>query len=449
MPYYILKLIENIFYRVFYRIQIRNLHYLNSPKPTIISPNHSNAFIDPTILGMLPRKKVRFFARGDVFKGRFMRWLLEGLNISPMFRMQEGGFNEVRKNDKTFEECKRLLSEDKNIMLFPEAVCVQERRIRRLRKGLSRIAFMTEEAFDFKKDLLVVPVGLNYSDPSRMGSSVFIDIGKPFSLKEFGLRYKEDKVKAINEFTTFLQQRMEELVVVIENPAHDELVKAIEQVYLRQWMKEEKIKKNDLAGQTAISKKIAGMVNSCDKKDPALLAELKSRILPYTASLHRLRLRDHLLAKDAIHGMNMWTFFRDFLVIWFGMPLYCLGVFMNYPPYFLAKRVADKKVKQVEFYASVHANLAWILWFPWYGIQLLAVALIFRSWALLGAYALAVPLLLAFVISYYPGMKKIFGRWRLLRYVRKKRAEVEKLLYQREEIISMLDELKSGYAANP
>ena len=443
MLYYILKVIVNIFYRVFYKIQVRNIHYVNSEKATVLSVNHSNAFIDPTILGMLTKKKVRFFARGDVFRKKMVRRALESLNISPMFRMQEGGFSEVRKNDKTFEECKKLLSENKNVMLFPEAICVQERRIRKLKKGLTRIVFMTEEEFDFKKDVMIAPVGLNYSNPSKIRSKVFIDFGKPFSLKDFELKYKQDKVKTINEFTAFLQKKMEELVVVIDNPENDQLVGEIEKIYMYEWLKDEECKNADLCAETEVSKKIAGMVNYFDKNSPERISSIKQKIIPYTAKLNSLRLRDHLFRKESIEGMSGWTFFFDFLLIWFGMPCFFIGMLMNYPPYFFAKKFADKKVKNIEFYSSVHANLAWILWFPWYGLQLLAIALLFRSWLLLAIYSVLVPVLFIYIIHYYPVMKKIFGRWRLLRLVRKNKNEIEKLMITREEIISELDEMKN------
>jgi len=442
MLYYILKIIVNIFYRVFYKIQVRNIHYVNSEKPTVVCPNHVNAFIDPTIIGMLTKKKVRFFARGDVFKKKIVKRALESLNISPMFRMQEGGFSEVRKNDKTFEECKKLLLENKNVMLFPEAICVQERRIRKLKKGLSRIVFMAEEEFDFKKDVMIVPVGLNYSNPSKIRSKIFIDFGKPISLKEFELKFKQDKVKTINEFTGFLQQKMEEMVVVIENPENDELVTEIEKIYIYKWLKDQGDTKADLCAENEISKKIAGMINYFDKRNPDRISSVKERIIPYSQKLNSLKLRDHLFRKESIEAMSGWTFFFDFLLIWFGLPGFFIGMMMNYPPYFFAKKFADKKVKNIEFYASVHANLAWILWLPWYAIQLLAIALIFRSWLLLGIYSALVPILFIYIIHYYPVMKKIFGKWRLLRLVRKNKSEIEKLMITREEIFSELDEMK-------
>jgi hypothetical protein len=86
--------------------------------------------------------------------------------------------------------------------------------------------------------------------------------------------------------------------------------------------------------------------------------------------------------------------------------------------------------------------MAMFLWVFYYLIQLLIVALLLRNWALLGFYVVLVPLLGIFVLNYYPIIKKILGRWRLLRLVRKDRTTVETLMQERGEIIEQLDAMK-------
>src|SRR3989344_7060883 len=93
---------------VYYRIDLKGLENIPVNKPFILAPNHSNGFVDPVILPVYLRPKVRFFARGDVFKGKVAKWILNQMNASPMYRMQEG-FSEIKKNDKSFEECRTLL----------------------------------------------------------------------------------------------------------------------------------------------------------------------------------------------------------------------------------------------------------------------------------------------------------------------------------------------------
>ncbi|MES2138174.1 MAG: 1-acyl-sn-glycerol-3-phosphate acyltransferase [Bacteroidota bacterium] len=444
MLYQILKPLTNIFYRVYYTIETKGLEKTPYDKPVILAPNHINGFVDPVSIGMISRQKVRFFARGDVFKGRLAKWALDKMNISPMYRLQEG-YSELKKNDKTFEECRKLLSDNKTILLFPEAICIQEKRLQPLKKGLARILFQTEELFDFKKEVLVVPIGLNYSDAKKFRSKLFINFGEPVSIKKYEELYKLDKVKAINEFTKTLELEMTKLIIVIKNKENDELVVGITELYLPYWMKDEQYDLKNIEKQYCVRKNIAEMVNYFDSENLILIESLKKTISPYLKNLQKLNLRDHLLRPESINKMNIGNFLLDFLVIWFGMPIYLIGLAMNFPPYYISRDFADKKVKNVEFYASIHLNMSMLLWVLYYGIQLLIVALVFRSWAFLGIYALLVPLTGLYVLKFYPAMKKIFGRWRLMRLVRKERKTIEDLINERTPIISEIEFAKKEY----
>jgi glycerol-3-phosphate O-acyltransferase/dihydroxyacetone phosphate acyltransferase len=444
--YWIIKPLSFIFLRIFYKLSYRGVEKVPYGKPIILAPNHTNAFVDPVAVGILLRQKVRFFARGDVFKGRIAKWALESMNVSPMYRIQEG-YAELKKNDKTFEECRRLLDANKTLLLFPEAICVQERRLRPLKKGLARIIFQTEESFDFKKDVLVVPIGLNFSEGKRFRSKLFIDFGDPLSIKEYEERYKQDKVRAINEFTKTFEQKLAEHMLIIKDPKNDALVAGVEEIYLQQWVKSRTGDIKNLEQQYEASREIADMVNKLDEKNPEVTTLLKEKITSYIEKLKSNKLRDHLLHPDNINKMNGRTFLLDYIVIYFGMPLYAFSLLFNYPPFYIARKFSNKKIKNAEFYASVYANMAMILWVMLYITGLLIVGLAFHNWLWLGIYTVLIPLSGRYALRFYPKMKKIVGRWRLLRMVRKERDTVTELVNERAEIISHLESAKEIYNA--
>lgn len=444
MLYNIIKVLAAIFYRIYYRIAIVGKQHIPYNRPLVIAPNHTNAFVDPTAFGMNIRNKVRFFARGDVFKGHLAKWALNQLNISPMYRMQDG-YGELKKNDKAFEECRNLLSDNKTIMIYPEAICIQEMRLQPLKKGLTRIVFQTEEFFDFKKNVLVVPVGMNYSKAAKFGSRLFIAIGNPISIKNYEETYKQDRVRAINEFTKYLEREMTKLIITVDNKENDKLVEGLLDISLYDWMQEKGTDTNDVESQYHASKEIVEMINFIDKEKPALLETLKSEVKIYTKQLHKLNLRDHLLRPEAINKMNFGQFFIEFLIIWLGMPFYAIGWLTNALPYIAARNFADEKVKKVEFYASFYLNMSMLLWVGYYGIQLLIVAFVYRNWYVLAAFALLVPVTGLYTLWYYPAMKKAFGRLRLLRMVRQQKKKVEQLIQQRMQIISDIAYAKKEY----
>ena len=141
--------------------------------------------------------------------------------------------------------------------------------------------------------------------------------------------------------------------------------------------------------------------------------------------LNTNKLRDHLLREESINKMNFGTFFLEYLIIYLGMPIYLIGLLLNFPPYYIAREFANKKVKKKEFYASFRVNLSFIFWTIYFIILMLTVALVFRNWLVLGVFSLTVATTGVFVIKFYSIMKKIFGRWRLLRMVRKDKKTVE------------------------
>jgi 1-acyl-sn-glycerol-3-phosphate acyltransferase len=435
--YELLKPLAKIFYRVYYKLDYSGIKNVPANKPLVISPNHTNGFIDPVSIAIIIKPKVRFFARGDVFKGKVVKWILNDLNMSPMFRLQEG-YGEIKKNNNTFEECKELLSKNKALLIFPEAVCVPEKRLQPLKKGLSRIVFQTEEMFDFKKNVWVLPVGLNYTKTYKFRSELFINFGQPVSLKSYEEFYKRDKVRAINDFTKMLENEMRKLIITIKNKDNDQLVEGIHEIYLNQWLKEKYQGINSGEKRFEARKEIAELINKLDDENAETVQSLKDKVIPYLKKLNTHQLRDHLLYPETIEKSGLSEFIKDFFIIWFGMPVYLLAIILHGLPFYIAKNFADKKIKQIEFYASIRVNMAMLIWIPNFLIQLILLLLIFHSWMLLLIYSSLAPLLGFFAVKYYSLNKKIRGRWRLLRMVKTERKIVETLVSERAAIIREL-----------
>jgi 1-acyl-sn-glycerol-3-phosphate acyltransferase len=410
-------------------------------KPVVFAPNHVNAFMDPTLIGMIVKQEVRYFARGDVFKGALAKWILNEINISPVYRIQEG-FSELKKNDKTFEECKQLLTNNKTILMFPEGLCIQERRLRPLKKGLARIVFQTASSIDFSRDILVVPIGINYSSAKHFRSKAVVHFGEPVSVNEYKELFLIDNVKGINEFTKVLEEKMKPQLVIIKNPENEPLVEAIEATCTREWIRARSGNDRDLKEEYKASREMAEMVNYLELFHPERTASLRVKASSYLKKLKLHGLRDHLLEESNIHKMSLGSFLLESLIIYFGYPFYSLALLLNYPPYSIAKRYCDRNIKNIEFYASVCGNMAMLIWLLYYFIQLLAVGLVFRSWPLLGIYAVLVPVLGCFALWFYPVKQKIFGRWRLLKLVRTNQNSVTDLITERRVFLQELNEAK-------
>jgi hypothetical protein len=314
---------------------------------------------------------------------------------------------------------------------------------------MSRIVFQTEELMNFEKDVLVIPVGLNFTAAYKFRSKLFIDIGEPISVKKYKEKYLSDKVRTINEFTKVVEARMAEHMVVLNNPDSDKLFENLEEIYMYQWLKNKGQDVNDLEASYHGSKEIAEMINHMDAQNPQHAISLREKTTHYIKRLRSSGLRDHLLRPESIDNISVLTFIRDYLIIFMGMPVYAIALCLHYPPYFLAKKFCDKNIKNIEFFASVYANLAMIIWMVYAAIQIIAVGLVFRDWFILAGYAVIVlPLTGFFALWYYPVKEKIFGRWRLLRMVKKERKLVEELVNERFVIISEVERASNEYFKN-
>ncbi|MGI9544209.1 MAG: 1-acyl-sn-glycerol-3-phosphate acyltransferase, partial [Cyclobacteriaceae bacterium] len=83
-------------------------------------------------------------------------------------------------NAEIFEKCNTILSKGEALLIFPEGNHGQQRRLRPLSKGFTRIVFGALEK-QASIPISVIPVGLNYTYHQSAGSGVSIYFGDPIN----------------------------------------------------------------------------------------------------------------------------------------------------------------------------------------------------------------------------------------------------------------------------
>jgi 1-acyl-sn-glycerol-3-phosphate acyltransferase len=176
----VVKLALHIYFR---RIRVFGKENLPKDKAVIIVCNHQNALIDPLMIATHTQLKPYFLTRASAFKNPIAAKLLDFIRMIPIFRVRDGIEN-MGKNKETFEKSVNVLLNKGSILIFGEGNHNLHRSLRPLKKGFSRIAYLT---LDIKPDLnlVILPVGINYSNHKKSGSSVSIHIGKPFPPADF------------------------------------------------------------------------------------------------------------------------------------------------------------------------------------------------------------------------------------------------------------------------
>lgn len=399
--------------------------------------------MDAIMVGSALHRRTWFLARSDVFRKKLLAKFLTFIGIIPIYRLLEGAEN-LQKNDETFEKCSKMLEENKAIIIFSEGLCIQERRLRKLKKGSARIAFGSEEKNDFNLDLMIVPVGINYSaNPWKFRSGLYIEYGEPFAMSSYKELYLQDKARAMNIFTRDLEQRMKQLLVVIENKEHDTLVNDLEEMLLPEWCAKSGLDPKNAKETHKISQQIANMVNEASVAFPEKVKVLTERVGVYQKTLKSLGMRDWLLSPREIAAMTGGGIIKDFFFFSLLFPFWLFGVITNYLPYKIPYLIAQKIVKHVEWHASVNGTISVFLWQIFFGIESLAVALVFRNWYVLVAFMIAMPVCGVIAQEYWRKMKKSQGRSALVNAFRADKQKIQNLIAERAAIITATEELKN------
>ena len=120
------------------KIHLKNKQLFKTKGPLLIIANHPNSFLDAIIIGSYYKRRVYFLARGDAFKKPIHRFLLESLNMIPVYRLREGK-EFLHLNDYAFSKSIELLSKGYAVLIFIEGVCVNSNELQPFKKGTARI----------------------------------------------------------------------------------------------------------------------------------------------------------------------------------------------------------------------------------------------------------------------------------------------------------------------
>jgi 1-acyl-sn-glycerol-3-phosphate acyltransferase len=326
------------------RIIIDGLQHLPKTGPVILASNHPNSFLDACILGTHLPRRLHFIARSDVFNSPMKQWILGKLQLIPIYRLQEGIEN-LDKNKDTFKKCHEVLNAGGVINIYSEGICIQEKRLRKLKKGTARIAL--DYVDEFKKSLPVVAVGLNYMEPMKFRKEIIIGISKPFDAAEVKPGFSENPAQAIIAFNQKLTEKLKEEVIHIESKERE---KEIDFLLLA--------KRNQLGFQTGFLIKDSGLLKKLiefvNQLNPNELPPIEKKYEKKTSALLKIFLQ--LMA----------------------LP----GIILNGVPLLAAKKLTQSKVKLKEFKDSVLVASGMIFSLIHFIIIVTFISIFFGSWSL-------------------------------------------------------------------
>lgn len=176
--------------------------------PLILACNHPNSFFDALVMGAYHPRKMYFLARGDAFVNPLADKLLRMMNMYPVYRMSEGK-DKLDKNHDTFAACVEILKQNGCVLIFSEGICINEWKLRPLKKGTARLAWMcwAEQGI---KDMKVQPVGINYHSFTEIPKRVNVQFADVIGKEQYEL---DNEATFFKDFNRQLEARIKPLVL--------------------------------------------------------------------------------------------------------------------------------------------------------------------------------------------------------------------------------------------
>ncbi|MEN8230764.1 MAG: 1-acyl-sn-glycerol-3-phosphate acyltransferase [Bacteroidota bacterium] len=429
--------VDFVFYQYYSKVEVTGKEKIPRGEAVIFAPNHQNALMDALIVLFSCGQDVVFLARADLFRKKFIAFLMNSLKILPVFR-QRDGTSELGKNQEIFDITVDVLNNRHFLCLMPEGNHGGHRRLRPLVKGIFRIAFKAQEPYGNRPFVKIVPAGLDFGHYVKQNQSLLINYGDPIEVSDYWDLYTENSARGINAVKERLAEEMKPLMINIETEEFYEMVMGLRTIFNKRMREILKIKGSKLSHRFEADKHMIDSIDKAIEKDEEKVRVLSGKVNSYFEAVESMKIRDWVVRnKGFLFGRRFWRYFT--LIV--TSPLFVAGFLTNAASYFLPVHMA-RNIKDLQFHASVKVGIALLISFPLaYLLQTLLVGIFTGPWWIWVAYLVALYPMGKFALLWYLRWKKtVRGGW-FRRQLRKKESAAWDLVNQRKEIVELTEEL--------
>lgn len=181
--YMIVRVIMVPYTRVLFRVEAMGKENIPAEGAVILAPNHGS-FVDHFFVAQFTRRKVRFMAKSNMFKG-IMQWICYFTCVFPVRR----GHND----EEAFKTAKIVLDQGEICVIYVEGGRTRNGAMQDPKYGIGRIACETGS--------VVIPVGIEGSERIRLWKrlifpKVRVRYGKPIRVAK-DLNSSREKQEAV------------------------------------------------------------------------------------------------------------------------------------------------------------------------------------------------------------------------------------------------------------
>lgn len=339
------------------RVYFRRMYFSNrknipAGKPIFLACNHPNSFLDGVAVSYLMPRRTYVLVRGDVFKKKWTNAVLRSMCLLPIFRESDGKDKRenLKKNDRTFEECYQLFRRNHIVLIFSEAIAKIEKRVRPIKKGTARMAFEAAVKSGWTMDLHIVPTSLNYTHFKGFRKELMIDFCPAIRVKDYQALYEENPNQAIIKLTSKIEEELKKHVVICEDPETDDLFelhnKMVRNGIIKPFFGFLFFHNKPLKSEIKSANVFNTIMRQTEKRE-----EYQVKIQDYHNRLMNLELTD-----KSVSGVKGMAWKGIFLAI-FTIPA-VFGMLLMWLPYWLASGFTPKMVRRKEFFDSVLLGLS-------------------------------------------------------------------------------------------
>ncbi len=323
-----LQLIARTLAEIFFgRLQIQGREHLVSDAPAILVANHPNTFLDPLLITALAPGRLHYWAKSTLWRLPLAGSILDSLGAIPIYRRRdaEGGRDD---NQRSMDLAVNKLLRGAHILIFPEGVSEPGLSLKPIKTGVARLGFHFMNQEKWESDLKVIPIALDYSEPTLFRTSVAIRIGKPISLAAFQAAYQQDSPTAVRALTDQLSESLKNMLPHLEVPELEDLVLRVQDLY-----GERVLQILDQSDMTSARKIICEAVNHYQRMDPDTVYLFARRLEVYYRERERLSTPENhepIRMKDLIKIMVSLFSFASYGLIVNWLPYRVTGRFVEW-----------------------------------------------------------------------------------------------------------------------
>tara|TARA_B100000953_G_scaffold168335_1_gene138632 strand:+ start:1118 stop:2332 length:1215 start_codon:yes stop_codon:yes gene_type:complete len=399
--------------------------------------------MDPLIIGSYCPRQLYFFAKSTLFNSPLKKRILTRLNLVPVYRKIDDKEN-MGGNVNSFNKGYRILENNGAFLIFPEGISVGKRVLGKIKTGAARIGLEAELKNDFALNIVIIPIGLSYSDQVRFRSNIMIRFGSPIELSKFEKEYKRNEVETVKKVTLIIEKSLNNLTNYYQTDQIEDIVQGLELIYKMELMTELGMEVDNKNDDFIISKILTDAVQWYKDNEPALIIEFREKLNEYIDLLKQLDIRDEFL--DPVRQEKRgWGKTKTILFLVIGSPLFIWGIITNYIPYILPRVLVEITNKDQSEEASWKLIYGFIFFVFYYAVSITFI------WKLTQNIFLTILFISSlipsgdFALYYSKNINKYKQHVKFLSIFYKKRSLIFEIIQRRIELLQFIEKSKNRY----